>query len=890
MSRKQVVKFGAQYPFNLDPYQVEALEGLARGESVLVAAPTGSGKTVIGEFAVWLALAEEGKAFYTTPLKALSNQKFGDFIALHGTENVGLLTGDNSINPTAPVVVMTTEVLRNMIYERSGLLEDLKYVVLDEVHYLQDPYRGAVWEEIIIHLPLDVKIVSLSATVSNAEEFADWMQTLRGATAAVIEERRPVRLEHHYMMDQELLPMFTHTDGELVPNPQIPRLEATHERSVQAGARRHGRSGRPPRRRRHIPRRTEVVDVLQEQAMLPAIYFIFSRKGCNMAVAQCMREGLWLTDPSERARIRQYAEMRCSYLQDDDLEVLGYQSWLEALTAGVASHHAGLIPVFKETVEELFQAGAVKVVFATETLSLGINMPARTVVIESLTKFTGERHELMTPGEFTQLTGRAGRRGIDVIGNAVVVAQPDVPFRQIAGLASTRTFPLLSSFQPSYNMATNLVRNYSREEAEHLLNSSFAQYRADADVVVLERLIERNEAYLASYREKMACDRGDFLQYWGLRDRLVRLERSASHWQQTAARDQTRGALSLARPGEVYVVPTGRMRGPVVVVGFERSRRGEPRLLAVTRDRRMVRLTTGDFARAPRPVGSLPFSPSEERARPGAVDHQTRKRLASALQALELPDEAWEPAPVQAEAGSASLSHLRRKLRLHPCHRCPERDRHEQWAERASRLERETEGLRRQVRSRTETLSRMFERVLGVLERYGYVDRFELTSKGLLLARIYNESDLLVSEALARGWFEGLRAEELAALASSFVFESRGPIKMSGTMPTTATNKIYEKVMRLGELIRHDEETAGLDLTRGTEAGFARVIHRWCRGAPLEEALQDDLTPGDFIRSCKQTVDLLRQLQDAAGPKLSANLAGAVAMANRGVVAYAGLI
>jgi ATP-dependent RNA helicase HelY len=625
--------------------------------------------------------------------------------------------------------------------------------------------------------------------------------------------------------------------------------------------------------------------------MLPAIYFIFSRKGCDIATQQCLRETLRLTDSGERAQIREIAEARCSYLDDDDLEVLGYSAWLEALVAGIAAHHAGLIPVFKETVEELFQAGLVKVVFATETLSLGINMPARSVVIESLTKFTGERHELMTPGEFTQLTGRAGRRGIDTIGHAIVLPQRDVPFQQIAGLASTRTFPLVSSFQPSYNMATNLVRNYTREQAEHLLNSSFAQYRADKDVVVLEGQIERNEAYLASYREKMACHLGDFAEYWALAERIQRLERSLARWQATDGRQQTRGALSEARPGQVYVVPSGKLRGPVVVVGAERSKRGEPRLLAVTRDRRLIRLTTSDFSRAPRPVANLRLGLRDDGSRPNAVDHATRRRLASELQALEVPEEAWLPEPLPEEREGADLVHIRRRMRLHPCHRCPDRERHAQWAERAARLVREIEGLRRRVRGHTETLSRRFERVLSVLQAYGYVEGFDLTPKGAVLAQIYNESDLLVAEALSRGWFTGLSAPELAALASTFVFESRGPIKVPGTLPTQSTRRAFERVMRLADRIKAMETDNGLELTRGCEAGFADVVYRWCKGAPLEDVLSDEATPGDFIRSCKQTVDLLRQLRDVTdSEELHKALGDAVDGTNRGVVAYTGVV
>ncbi|MGH2707949.1 MAG: helicase-related protein, partial [Actinomycetota bacterium] len=587
-------------------------------------------------------------------------------------------------------------------------------------------------------------------------EFAGWIQGLRGTTTAVIEERRPIRLELHYLVEGELLPMFVSSDGGLTPNPEVRRLES-RRLSLQRRPGRGAPSGRaraPRRGHRARVARTEVVETLAAADMLPAIYFIFSRRGCSAAVAQCMREGLVLTDATERARIRELAEMRCSYLGDEDLEVLGYQEWVEALACGIAAHHAGQIPVFKETVEELFKAGAVKLVFATETLSLGINMPARSVVIESLSKFTGERHEVLTPGEFTQLTGRAGRRGIDTLGHAVVLQQTDLPFTQIAGLASTRTYSLVSSFEPSYNMATNLVRNYRWEEAEHLLNSSFAQYRVDKEVVMLEGRIEQNEAYLASYQKKMACHLGDFEEYWRLKERLMRLERSLARWEQAAGRDRTLRVFSGARPGQVYVVPAGKMRGPVVVVGSERSKRGEPRLLAITRDRRLVRLSPRDFSHPPRAVAQLALAAGGEGVRP-RVDHATRRRLATALAALEVPAAAWEPSPGATEDSQPDLSVLRSRILSHPCRLCGDLDRHAQWGERASRLEAEIDDLRERVRARTETLSHKFQRVLRILEEYGYVKDFELAPKGSTLARIYNESDLVVAEALTKGWFSG---------------------------------------------------------------------------------------------------------------------------------------
>ncbi|MFB3739733.1 MAG: alpha/beta fold hydrolase, partial [Candidatus Velamenicoccus archaeovorus] len=375
-------RFAERYPFALDRFQLDAIDAVHRGDSVLVAAPTGSGKTVVAEFAVERALATEGKAFYTTPLKALSNQKFGDLVARYGAATVGLLTGDNTINSEAPVVVMTTEVLRNMLYEKSPTLQGLLSVVMDEVHYLQDPYRGAVWEEVLIHLPLSVSVVCLSATISNAEEFGEWVGTLRGPTRVVIEERRPVPLEHHYLIGHDLHPMHVPQDGRQIPNPYIVSLDREEVRYKTyyrrgSGTAQHQRIPRPREghRRVYVPRREEVVDVLSEHGMLPAIYFVFSRAGCDRSVEWLMASGIRLTTAEEAARIRGFAEMRVAWMDEEDLSTLGFYDFAEALSAGIAAHHAGMLPVFKETVEELFEAGLVKIVFATETLSLGINMP-----------------------------------------------------------------------------------------------------------------------------------------------------------------------------------------------------------------------------------------------------------------------------------------------------------------------------------------------------------------------------------------------------------------------------------------------------------------------------------------------------------------------------------
>lgn len=454
-------------PFDADPFQLMAIDAVDRGRSVVVTAPTGSGKTLVAEAAVHLSLARKRRVFYTTPLKALSNQKFRDFTLTYGADRVGLLTGDNSINSRAPIVVMTTEVLRNMIYAGTDL-SSVENVVLDEVHYLQDRFRGAVWEEVIIHAPPHIKLVCLSATVANAGEFTRWVRSRRGPTELVIEEHRPVPLERwwavwdHFEKTVHVLPLFTGSRGRQRPNGAIPRILA----------RRGGR-----RRRFATPKRLRVVEYLFSVDILPAIYFIFSRAGCDQAAAQVARAGIRLTDRYEREQIRSRAEAGTAHLAEADLQALGYGGWLDGLERGVAAHHAGLIPAFKEVTEQLFCDGLVKLVFATETLSLGINMPARTVVLDHLTKFTGERHELMLPGEFTQLTGRAGRRGIDTVGHGVVLHSRYVPFERVASIADLGSHPLHSSFRPTYNMVVNLIANYPRRRTERLLEASFAQYQ-----------------------------------------------------------------------------------------------------------------------------------------------------------------------------------------------------------------------------------------------------------------------------------------------------------------------------------------------------------------------------------------------------------------------------
>jgi ATP-dependent RNA helicase HelY len=515
------IAFIEQFDFGFDDFQIKACQAVEDGKGVLVAAPTGAGKTVVGEFAAFSSLAQGKKCFYTTPIKALSNQKFQEFVERFGEDRVGLLTGDTNINSEADVLVMTTEVLRNMLYANSTTLKNLGSVVMDEVHYLADKSRGAVWEEVLIHLMESVQVISLSATVSNAEEFGDWLGEVRGSTEVIVSEIRPIPLYQHVLIGDRLVDLFRE-QGRI--NPEILGLEREALRQVRTPRNRRDRFGDGDSRLT----RPDIIEKLQRENLLPAITFIFSRAGCDAAVKQCLSAGIKLTNTEERLEISETAARYTQNLAEEDLEVLGYRDWLIALERGIAAHHAGLLPSFKGAVEDLFKRGLVKAVFATETLALGINMPARTVVLEKLTKWNGEAHVSITPGEYTQLTGRAGRRGIDIEGNAVVQWSPTVDSATAAGLASTRTYPLRSSFTPTYNMSINLIARFGRERAHGSLESSFAQFQADRAVVGLVRQIKKNNSAAAELTDSAQCHLGDFSEYSRIRIDIKELERLLS--------------------------------------------------------------------------------------------------------------------------------------------------------------------------------------------------------------------------------------------------------------------------------------------------------------------------------------------------------------------------
>jgi ATP-dependent RNA helicase HelY len=936
--------------FELDDFQREACLSLQAGRGVLVAAPTGAGKTIVGEFAIYLALQRGLKAFYTTPIKALSNQKYAELAAKYGAARVGLLTGDTSINGDAPVVVMTTEVLRNMLYADSDTLDDLGFVVMDEVHYLADRFRGAVWEEVIIHLPSEVQVASLSATVSNAEEFGAWLDTVRGQTDVIVSEHRPVPLWQHVMVGRKIVDLFagdtsfdeiapagegagsedtagraTAADGSAAAvtaelpgrtgfevNPELLSMARAESQMNFRG--RFGHGGRNQRQQRsqrgqqeEVPAgqrspvrkasRPQVIASLDRQDLLPAITFIFSRAGCDAAVAQCVSAGLWLTTEREQQIIAQRVDEAAQDIPSDDLDVLGFWSWRDGLLRGLAAHHAGMLPTFKEVVEKLFVDGLVKAVFATETLALGINMPARCVVLEKLDKFNGEAHVNITAGEYTQLTGRAGRRGIDVEGHAVVIWQPGTDPAAVAGLASRRTYPLNSSFRPTYNMSINLLAQFGRPRAREILESSFAQFQADRSVVGLARQVKGREESLAGFSKAMTCHLGDFTEYARLRRALAEAEKAASKTTSKATKSLTEDSLSRLLPGDVVDVPAGKSPGLAVVLSSDHESR-EPRPAVMTLDNQLRRIGLHDVEGPLSPITRIRIPKSFNAKVP-----KSRRDLASSVR--NAIRENRPPAPPRRDddfGRSAAapnqekrIAELRRELRAHPCHGCSEREDHARWSERWWKLRQETDGLIRQIQGRTNTIAKTFDRVCGVLAGYGYLETSDtgvlsISADGQRLRRIYGEKDLLISQSLRMGAFNDLDAAEIAALASALVYQAKREDRgLRPKMPSISLESAIDTVIREWSALEDVEEASKLPLTGEPELGLVWPMFKWAKGRHLQEVLSGtDLAAGDFVRWVKQVIDLLDQLADIPNldPRVSRLCAEAIKLIKRGVVAY----
>ncbi|HXL17131.1 MAG TPA: helicase-related protein, partial [Streptosporangiaceae bacterium] len=764
------------------------------------------------------------------------------------------------------------------------------------------------------------------------EEFGDWLSSVRGGTSVIVDEQRPVPLWQHMMVGNRLYDLFAGPSAQdaerAARHPQVnPELIRIAHRDLAGqrdamGRRGNGGSGRtaaPVDRGRRggrggpggrpgssfnrtdrglrvggparfaPPRRAEAISRLDRAGLLPAITFIFSRAGCDAAVQQCLAANLRLTTPEEAEEIASIVARRTANIPSQDLRVLGYDDWLAGLVRGIAAHHAGLLPVYKEVVEELFAAGLIRAVFATETLALGINMPARTVVIERLGKWNGETHAALTAGEYTQLTGRAGRRGIDVEGHAVVLWQPGIDPVTVAGLAGTRTYPLNSSFQPSYNMAVNLVGQVGRERASRLLESSFAQFQADRAVVGIARRASRIRDSMGKLAA--SCDRGDFAEYAMMRTELSQREKELAKGRSAARRAAVLDALAQLGRGDIIVVPGGRRAGTAVVLE-PTANPAAPLLVLLTEHRQIRRLSAAD---CPDPVVPVERITIPGRFNPRSPQHRKdlaatmRNKLAGAS-ARQLRQATRQNRAELGEA-EAEIADLRRRLREHPCHGCPDEQAHSRQAERYLRLEREAEALDRRVAGRAHVVARTFDRVCSVLEQLGYTDGDTVTTDGQMLAGIYSELDLLTAECLRRGIWDNLSPADLAACVSGLTFEARRPEESElPRLPGGQVSAVLATMTRLWAELDGIEKRHHLSFLREPDFGFAARSHAWASGQPLELLLDDDMTAGDFVRAVKQLIDLLDQIRVAAGNTALATIArSAIAALRRGVVAYSSI-
>lgn len=870
-----LAKFKQTKGFDLDHFQIDACKALESGNSVLVAAPTGSGKTVVGEFAIYLAQNQGSKAFYTTPIKALSNQKFNELVEIYGTSDVGLLTGDISINGDAPIVVMTTEVLRNMLYVKSSTLNNLAHVIMDEVHYLADRSRGAVWEEVILHLPESVQITALSATVSNVEEFGAWLSSVRGETTTILEEHRPVPLWQWVAADKEIHDLFLDETGHRI-NPALINLFRDDQRQLK------GVRGRQ-RYSRHTPQKERLISEMEQQGLLPAIWFIFSRKGCDQAVDHCLNSNVRLTSASEREQILQIVESRTNDLPDDDLAALNFHNWREALARGLAAHHAGLIPRFKEIIEELFQKGLIKIVFATETLALGINMPARSVVIEKLSKWNGESHVQLSAGEYTQLTGRAGRRGIDDEGNSIVLWHENFDPLVLGGLASTRTYPLKSSFKPGYNMAVNVIDSLGFMRTEKLLGESFAQFQTDQGSAGLILQRRKNEEALAGYKEAMECHLGDFMEYSQLRNRISEIEKGTVRNNRQLLRNSIEDTLSTLVPGDVIIAPVGRRMAPVVVIESLSIPNKEPRIITMNLQKEVRRLRNSDFHAEIEVVGRIKL-PSNFHSRSASSKNQLLAKLKKVQIGPELPSK-----PRSTKNDEIEIQTLRIEMRNHPCNGCSDREEHARWSERYFRLLRDNKVLTDQLEHRKNVISRDFENVCNVLLELGYLEGvrpdLHTTASGRQLKGIHAEATLQISQAIRTQALSQLDPAELAAVISIFVYESR---KDEAEALRINNPKISEAILELNHQY-HDLKTIEIAHKLNTiskpDHGFVTLVYQWANGSNLLQVLRrTEISAGDFVRTTRRIIDVLEQIANIATGDLRQSSQAAVALLRRGIV------
>ncbi len=848
------------FPFELDDFQLQAIAALEAGRSVVVCAPTGSGKTLIGEYAIHRALAQGRRVFYTTPLKALSNQKLRDFRDQFGAEIVGLLTGDVSINRDAPILVMTTEIFRNMLYgtpigEVGTSLIGVETVVLDECHYMNDRQRGTVWEESIIYCPPEIQLVALSATVANSDQLTDWIQQVHGPTELIYSDYRPVPLRFYFCNPKGLFPLLDDSQQRMNP-----RLKPKGGKGSVRGENRRGP-------RQESPNLAYVLSQLQQRDMLPAIYFIFSRKGCDQAVAEVSKLPLSLVSEDEAARLRTQVDEFLARNPE-----AGRVDQIEPLYRGIAAHHAGILPAWKALIEELFQQGLIKVVFATETLAAGINMPARTTVISSLSKRTDLGHRLLNASEFLQMAGRAGRRGMDSLGHVVTVQTPFEGAREAAYLATVGADPLVSQFTPSYGMVLNLLQTHTLEEARELIERSFGQYLSTLYLRPQQETIANLKAELAQIESQLEAVDWDLLnQYEKLQERLKEEKRLLKYLQDQAEEVRTSDmpiALSFAVAGTALSlkgkhIPVAHPLPAVLVAKVPGS--GQfPYLICLGQDNRWYVASVSDVVslrgEIPRlaevdhltPPAEMPHKPGQSRS----GDEETRA-IARRIPAIPSPLEEASEVVDQLQR----LSVVQAQIEMHPVH---------QWGNRVTILKRQKRAaaIREEIRDREEKLGRQSQRhweeflsLIDILQSFGCLDGLIPTITGQATAAIRGDNELWLGLSLMSGELDDLEPHHLAAACAALVTEVSRPDSWTRYDLSAEVEEALAGLRGIRRRLFQLQRKHQVVLPVWLEYELVGLVERWAMGIDwLELCANTSLDEGDVVRILRRTLDFLSQI------------------------------
>lgn len=852
------------FPFELDTFQKDAIASLNQNHSVVVSAPTGAGKTVIGEYAIHRALALGKRVFYTTPLKALSNQKLHEFRTQFGTQKVGLLTGDRSLNRDAPIVVMTTEIFRNILYgtllgDVDEVLEDVSAVVLDECHYMNDRQRGTVWEESIIYCPPQIQIIALSATVANAGQLTDWISWVHGPTDLVDSDWRPVPLNFHFAGNKGLCRLLNEQKTKM--HPQLKSQMAKPSNKNRRRGRHRGK--RPPRP--NVPSLPSVVEQMRQRDMLPAIYFIFSRRGCDKAVQEA--SGLSLVNEAEAAELKRQVD--AFRQQNPDV---GQLEQFNALYRGIAAHHAGLLPAWKGLVEELFQQGLIKVVFATETLAAGINMPARTTVISTLSKRTDDGHRLLTASEFLQMSGRAGRRGMDDHGHVVTVQTRFEGAKEAAYLATVGADPLVSQFTPSYGMVLNLLQTHSLDEAKALIEKSFGQYLGMLQLNPQKDAIASVEQELTNLQTKLAdIDLAELNSYQKLRQRLKEEQRLLKILQQQAQENRAQElALIMAHApiGTVVGVQTSEQDSPVsaILVRQLPSSGQLPYFICLTQTNRWQVISHKDVASL---EGHLSLEAELEALIPPAtlkpkVGQSANGDELSGAIASQIPAGEWQAAP-EVEDQRQRLEAVQQKIENHPAH-ASRKSHHSilRWQRRIKSLEAQLQDRKTKFHRRSHHHWEEFMGLVKVLRHFNGLADVTPTPLGELASALRGENELWLGLVFDSGAFDELAPHQLAAACTALVYDNNRMDMWTHYSPSAEVLEGLRELRSLQRRLIKEQYRQGVDCPAGLEVELIGLVEQWALGVDWPElCTHTSLDEGDIVRMLRRTLDILSQIPHA---------------------------